>query len=239
MWQTQSKTNAETLRSRAAASCGPGLGGGHAVTLLRSVRCAARGRARARRAACVSLSRADRDRRSMVHTGSHTTRTSTVSTPSRRRRRSGIASVIGGDERAPARRRQQVHVDVRAVDADVLDDAHVDDADAAVGAARVVDVAQRVERARRGPGARTLRHGSLPGSVVEVDGDAKAGGGGGAGRVGGQRRATRARPTRGRGSEPPRTVRQPSSSGGSADPLPDVAGELLGAARRGAVGVRA
>ena len=55
-----------------------------------------------------------------------------------------------GHERAPAGGRHEVDAHVRALHADVLDDAHVDDADAAVGAAGVVDVAQRRPSARRG-----------------------------------------------------------------------------------------
>jgi hypothetical protein len=51
----------------------------------------------------------------------------------------------GRHERAPAGREHEVDVDVAARDADVLDDAHVDDADATVGAARVVDLAQRMD----------------------------------------------------------------------------------------------
>ena len=55
----------------------------------------------------------------------------------------------------------EVDVDVRAVDADVLHDAHVDDDDAAVRAARVVDLAQRVDEV-----AGLCGHALLPGSMT-------------------------------------------------------------------------
>ena len=97
---------------------------------------------------------------------------------------------------------------VRAVDADVLDDAHVDDADAAIRAAGVVDVAQRVDAAPGESGGGVCH--LLPVVVIGVDGDAEAGGRRGAGGIGRLARARRARPSRGRGSEPPRTARQPS-----------------------------
>ena len=85
-------------------------------------------------------------------------------------------------ERAPAGGEHEVDLDVAAVHAHVLDHPHVDDADAAVGAAGVVDVAQRVHQ--RAVGARRP-HGAPPGSG-SID-DAEAGGGRGARRVGGQR----------------------------------------------------
>ena len=114
----------------------------------------------------------------------------------------------------------------RAADAYLLDDAHVDDADAAIGAARVVDLAQRVDDALG-----VLGHGRLPGSMTRrkpVVGVARAGSA--------VCSARRARPMRGRGSSRrgPRATRRPRSVG---DPLPDVAGELLGPARARAGGV--
>src|SRR4051794_37268432 len=183
----------------------------------------------------TSFSRADSDRRSIVQTGSQTGRTSTVWTPSIWRRASGVAVDIvathrpqaggrtrstargdGGrhrrDERAPAGRQDEVDVDVRAVDADVLDDAHVDDAHAAVGAARVVDVAQGVDDLLPVGGAGLvhvllLAHASLA-ILKPVVGVARAGSGDSAreGRT----------PQAWSRYEPPRPVRQPSSSGGSA-----------------------
>src|SRR6185503_13020500 len=117
------------------------------------------------------------------------------------------------DERAPARGQDEVDVDVRAVDADVLHDAHVDDAHAAVGAARVVDVAQRVDDGVA-VGRAGLVHGRPPGRggsfamrnpVVGVA------------RPGSAASTREARtPQAWSRYEPPRTARQPSSSAGSA-----------------------
>ena len=125
-------------------------------------------------------------------------------------------------------RQHEVDVDVGAADAHVLDDAHVDDADAAVRAARVVDLAQRGGDGRRGPGSR---------ATPWVDDEAKAGGGRGARGVGGEDAG---------GAHAPRVVevgaaahRAPGAVLGAVrHPLPDVAGELLGAARARAGRVR-
>src|SRR5919199_166404 len=114
------------------------------------------------------------------------------------------------DERAPARGQDEVDVDVRAVDADVLDDAHVDDAHAAVRAARVVDLAQRVDD-RVPVGRAGLVHVVLLGSLAmrkPVVGVARAGSAGSAREVRTPQAWSR--------YEPPRTARQPSSSGASA-----------------------
>src|SRR4029078_5183686 len=67
-----------------------------------------------------------------------------------------------GASRRPPRGSTGATSEFRAVDADVLDDAHVDDAHAAVGAARVVDVAQRVDDGVA-VGRAGLVHGGPPG----------------------------------------------------------------------------
>ena len=90
---------------------------------------------------------------------------------------------------------------MRAVEADVLHHAHVDDRDAAVRAAGVVHLPQRVDQRR------AVRHALLP----RVDGDAEAGGGGGAGGIGGLAARTRAGPSRCRGRS--RRGRSPQPSG--------------------------
>src|SRR3954471_21292408 len=211
MWQTQAKTNASTLRSRPLASSGrvsvvamavsgssllgdPGPAVGlellerHDELLPRRVR--------------QAVHRPDRvpdgpdlDRLDAVHLAQ------ALGDGGRHRR----------DERAPARRQDEVDVDVRAVDADVLHDAHVDDAHAAVRAARVVDVAQRVDDRVAVRGARLVHAVLLVGSLAmrkPVVGVARAG----------SARSTRdARtPAAWWRYEPPRTVRQPPSSGASA-----------------------
>src|SRR3954454_6544773 len=211
MWQTQSKTNASTLRSRPLASSGrvsvvamavsgssllghPGPAGGlellerHDELLPRRLR--------------QAVHRPDRvpdgpdlDRLDAVHLAQ------ALGDGGRHRR----------DERAPAGRQDEDDVDVRAVDADVLDDAHVDDAHAAVGAARVVDIAQGVDDLLPVGGAGLvhvllLAHASLA-ILKPVVGVARAGS------------ADSAREARTPHAwsryEPPRTVRQPSSSGAS------------------------
>ena len=145
--------------------------------------------------------------RSCVHTGSHTTRTSTLSTPVQAvqpiRDRGGHA----GHERAPAGREDEVDLDVSTGDAHVLDHAHVDDADAPVGAARVVHVAQRVADGRGRDGVRLIARPhsiAMRKPVVEV------------GRSGSADSARAHRtPHAVSRYDPPRTVRQPSSSAGS------------------------
>src|SRR3954470_20967265 len=212
MWQTQSKTNALTLRSRALASSGrvsvvamavsgssllghPGPAVGlellerHGELLPRRLRQAVHRPDRV-------PDGADLDRLDAVHLAQ------ALGDGGRHRR----------DERAPAGRQDEVDVDVRAVDADVLDDAHVDDAHAAVGAARVVDVAQGVDDLLPVGGAGLvhvllLAHASLA-ILKPVVGVARAGSVDCAREVRTPQAWSR--------YEPPRTVRQPSSSGGSA-----------------------
>src|SRR4051794_4943749 len=211
MWQTQSKTNASTLRSRPLVSSGgvsvvamavsgssllgdPGPAVGlellerHDELLPRRLR--------------QTVHRPDRvpdgpdlDRLDAVHLAQ------ALGDGGRHRR----------DERAPAGRQDEVDVHVRPVDADVLHDAHVDDAHAAIGAARVVDVAQRGDDGVAVGGAGLvhlllLGHASLA-ILKPVVGVARAGSAGSA-------RDART-PQAWSRYEPPRTVRQPSSSGGS------------------------
>ena len=150
-----------------------------------------------------------------------------MSTPGELGQRVGDGARHRGDERAPAGGEDEVDLDAGAVDADVLDDAHVDDRDAAVSAAGVVDLLQRFEH-----GGAVCGHALLPGStamrkpVVLV---ARAGS------------ACCVR----RGSEPPAGVEvraalddAPAVGRAVRDPLPDVAGELLGLERARALRVR-
>src|SRR3954453_515520 len=212
MWQTQSKTNAFTLRSRALASPGrvsvvamawsgssllgdPGPAVGlellerHDELLPRRLRQAVHRPDRV-------PDGADLDRLDAVHLA----------------QAFGYGGRHRRDERAPAGRQDEVDVDVRAVDADVLDDAHVDDAHAAVRAARVVDVAQCVDDLLAVGGA-GLVHGRLSSShgslaiLKPVVGVALAGSAESAREVRTPHAWSR--------YEPPRTVRQPSSSGAS------------------------
>src|SRR3954453_1923434 len=164
MWQTQSKTNALTLRSRAVASsvsvmvamrsgssllCDPRLAVGLELLERHDELVPRRWGQAVHRPDRVPHG-ADLDGLDAVHLPQ------ALGEGGRHRR----------DERAPARGQDEVDVDVRAVDADVLHDAHVDDAHAAVGAARVVDVAQRgddrvtVGRAGIVHGGLLLVHGS-------------------------------------------------------------------------------
>src|SRR4051812_46974060 len=214
MWQTQSKTNALTLRSRVVASSAWVMvamrSGSSLRLLLRDSRLAVRLELLERhdellpRRVRQAVHRpyrvpdgADLDRLDAVHLAQ------ALGDGGRHRR----------DERAPAGRQDEVDVDVRAVDADVLDDAHVDDAHAAVGAARVVDVAQRIDDLLAVGGAGLVHgplssfHGSLA-ILKPVVGVALAGSAESAREV--------RTPQAWSKYEPPRTVRQPSSSGASA-----------------------
>ena len=99
----------------------------------------------------VSFARADSDSRSCVQTGSQTTLTSTVSTPSSAFSRSGIAvDMFATNGHQPVVGTRSTSTWPPA-DAHVLDHPHVDDGDAAVGAAGVVHVAEGVEQLRRRP----------------------------------------------------------------------------------------
>src|SRR3954466_14332482 len=209
MWQTQSKTNALTLRSRVVASSAsvmvamrsgssllgdPALAVGLELVERHDELLAGRLGQAVLRPHRVPHG-ADLDGLDAVHLAQ------ALGDGGRHRR----------DERAPAGRQDEVDVDVRAVDADVLDDAHVDDAHAAVGAARVVDLAQGVDDLLPVGGAGLvhvllLAHASLA-ILKPVVGVARAGSVDSAREVRTPQAWSR--------YEPPRTVRQPSSSGGS------------------------
>src|SRR3954462_11938001 len=208
MWQTQSKTNALTLRSRAVGSSASVTGAMRSgSSLLGDPRLAVGLELLERHDELVprrwgqAVHRPDR-----VPHGADLDGLDAVHLP----QALGDGGRHRRDERAPARGQDEVDVDVRAVDADVLHDAHVDDAHAAVGAARVVDLAQRVDD-RVAVGGAGLVHVVLLGSLAilnPVVGVARAGSADSAREVRTPQAWSR--------YEPPRTVRQPSSSGGSA-----------------------
>ena len=109
------------------------------LRLLRSRRGGARGRAAAPRGASTACARPTRRAGRASTRGPTATSTATLSTPSQVAQAGGDGVGHRGHERAPARGEHEVHAHVAAVDVDVLHDAHVHDADAAVGAAGVVD----------------------------------------------------------------------------------------------------
>src|SRR4051794_35957260 len=213
MWQTQSNTNALTLRSRALAS--PGRVSVVAMAVSGSSLLGDPGAA----VGLELLERHDellpRRLRQAVHRpdrvpdGPDLDGLDALHLP----QALGNGGRHRRDERAPAGRQDEVDVDVGALDADVLDDAHVDDAHTAVGAARVVDVAQRIDDGVAVGGAGLVQLGLLLvhrsfAILKPVVGVARAGSAGSARDVRTPHAWSR--------YEPPRTVRQPSSPTGSA-----------------------
>src|SRR3954469_2355748 len=210
MWQTQSKTNALTLRSRVVASSASVMVAMRSGSSLLGDPALAVGLELVERHDELLAGRLGQP----VHRPHRIPHGADLDGLDARHLPQALGD--GGrhrrDERAPARRQDEVDVDVRAVDADVLDDAHVDDAHAAVGAARVVDVAQRVDD-RVAVGGAGLVHGGLllgHGSRAILNPVV------GVARSGSADRAREARtPQAWSRYEPPRTARQPSSSGAS------------------------
>ena len=174
----------------------------------------------------VSFARADSESRSGVQAGSQTTFTSTVSTPSSASSASGMAADM------LATNGHQPVVGIRSTStcaadlADVLHHAHVDDRDPAVLAAGVIDAAQGVDQ-ELAVHPLLLSSKTIRKPVVAV---ARAGSAG----------SSRAACRPCCGVEVAAAAdHAPAVLACVADPFPDVARELLGAARRGAVGVRA
>src|SRR6516165_7950425 len=138
MWQTQSNTNADTLRSRWVAETVSVVAISSGSFLLGDPLLAVRDEFFERHAELLarrfrqSLLRPHRvPHRPDLHTLDAVHSADAVRDRGRHARH----------ERAPAGGQHQVYLDVTAGHTDVLDDAHVDDADAPVGATRVVHVA--------------------------------------------------------------------------------------------------
>ena len=155
----------------------------------------------------------------MVQTGSQTTFTSTLSTPSRRLRRSGIALDIDATNG-----HQPV---VRTRSTSTCEPSRRTSSTTPMSTIEIPRSAQHGSYTSRSASIRAGR--SVMGSSHLGDGYPEAGGGRGAGGVGG---------LRARAAQPPARVEvgaaaddPPAVGRAVGDPLPDVAGELLGAER--------